>query len=583
VEALDHFVKTEGKIGEHPPKGFLNKKEQQNISDGKGRLRISLYKMLLLQHVARGTKAGGLNLMHSYRYRSLDEYMIPKDQWTQHKDTYLKRAGLEKFADCEGVLKALAEKLDAQYKTSNDHFLTGVNRYLVIHDDHQFTLTTPKQDEIGDPLIDLFPHSRFVPLCEVLATTNRVTGFLRAFTHIQRTHIHQKPEEKLFYAGVTGLGCNITITKLAQIAKEINQSSLERVVLTYFSNEVLVEASDIILAFAKRLPLSHIFDRPDGLIITASDGQKLGVHGETLLAACSYKYFGKDEGITAYTFRDMHDFLYHSTVFSPTDREAMYVIDGMMHNTIVKSDMHAVDTHGVTPLTFAAMHFLGIFFAPRIAGLDKRRLSAFHKRKLYQERGYRLLPDSTINTEIIREQWDDILRFMATIILRETPASQLFERLNSYSHQHPLYKALKEFGQIIETIFILRYVDEPEIRQAIEKELNKLEHVNRFSKAVFHDNNHEFRQETREEQLIAEGCKRLIENAIILWNYLYLSEKVADTPEGSERDELLDEIRHSSMACWEHINLLGEYDFSDERVNTVTQFALSRILALQVS
>ena len=48
-----------------------------------------------------------------------------------------------------------------------------------------------------------------------------------------------------------------------------------------------------------------------------------------------------------------------------------------------------------------------------------------------------------------------------TIILKETPASQLFERLNSYSHQHPLYKALKEFGQIIETMFILRYVDEP--------------------------------------------------------------------------------------------------------------------------
>jgi TnpA family transposase len=148
-------------------------------------------------------------------------------------------------------------------------------------------------------------------------------------------------------------------------------------------------------------------------------------------------------------------------------------LDGMMHNTVVKSDMHAVDTHGVTPLTFAAMHFLGIFFAPRIAVLDKRRLSAFHKRKVYKERDYRLLPDNTISTDLIREHWDDILRFMATIMLKETPTSQLFERLNSYSHQHPLYKALKEFGQIIETIFILRYVDEVAIRQAIEKELNK--------------------------------------------------------------------------------------------------------------
>ena len=171
---------------------------------------------------------------------------------------------------------------------------------------------------------------------------------------------------------------------------------------------------------------------------------------------------------------------------------------------------------------------------------------------------------------------------MATIILKETPASQLFERLNSYSHQHPLFKALREFGQIIETMFILRYIDEPEIRQAIEKELNKLEHTNKFSKAVFHDNNHEFRQETREEQLIAEGCKRLIENAIILWNYLYLSEKVYDTPEGKQRDELLHQIKYSSMASWEHINMLGEYDFSEERVNNITQFHLPKIMDLKV-
>ena len=263
-------------------------------------------------------------------------------------------------------------------------------------------------------------------------------------------------------------------------------------------------------------------------------------------------------------------------------RNQLYVIDGMMHNTIVKSDMHAVDTHGVTPLTFAAMHFLGIFFAPRISRLDERKLSAFLKRKVYQEQGYNLLPDNTINSEIIKEHWEDILRFMATIILKVTPASQLFERLNSYSHQHPLYKALKEFGNIIETLFILRYVDEPDIRQTVEKELNKLEHTNKFAKAVFHDNNHEFRQETREEQLIAEGCKRLIENAIILWNYLYLSEKIADTPDGKQRDELLHQIKYSSMASWQHINLLGEYDFSDERVSTITQFHIPKILALKV-
>jgi len=112
------------------------------------------------------------------------------------------------------------------------------------------------------------------------------------------------------------------------------------------------------------------------------------------------------------------------------------------------------------------------------------------------------------------------LRFLVTIRLKETTASQLFRRLSSYSRQHPLYRALKEFGKIIKTFFLLKYIDDVELRQAIEKQLNKLESSNRFGKAVFYGNNQEFQQPTKEEQLIAEGCKRLIENAVICWNYL---------------------------------------------------------------
>lgn len=71
--------------------------------------------------------------------------------------------------------------------------------------------------------------------------------------------MREKPEERLFYAGITGLGCNITIPKLAQISKSIIQSTLERTVLTYFSFEALLEANDIILTFAKRLPFKPHF------------------------------------------------------------------------------------------------------------------------------------------------------------------------------------------------------------------------------------------------------------------------------------------------------------------------------------
>ena len=111
--------------------------------------------------------------------------------------------------------------------------------------------------------------------------------------------------------------------------------------------------------------------------------------------------------------------------------------------------------------------------------------------------GFKILPSKRINLKIILENWEEILRFIATIKLRETPASQLFRRLSSYSRQHPLYAALKEYGKIIKTLFLLKYIDDLELRQAIEKQLNKQESSNKFGKAVLHGSNREFLQGTK--------------------------------------------------------------------------------------
>ena len=68
------------------------------------------------------------------------------------------------------------------------------------------------------------------------------------------------------------------------------------------------------------------------------------------------------------------------------------------------------------------------------------------------------------------------------------------------------------------------------------------------------------------EQEIAEGCRRLIKNAIICWNYLYLTKKLAEADSEERRQELLSAVRHGSVVTWYHINLHGEYDFSDEKL-----------------
>ena len=47
----------------------------------------------------------------------------------------------------------------------------------------------------------------------------------------------------------------------------------------------------------------------------------------------------------------------------------------------------------------------------------------------YQQQGYKILPDAYIKMEDITAQWDEMLRFIATIKLKEATASQLFNEL----------------------------------------------------------------------------------------------------------------------------------------------------------
>ncbi len=584
IAAITYFKQKDGNIGNTAPVAFLKPKEQDMLFDEQDKLRVSLYKVLLFMHIALLVKAGGLNLRYSYRYRSFDEYLISKTKWNKNKVLFLEQAGLTQFQDFPKLIKELADSLHEKYEITNRHILSRTNKYIKFHKNGEFNLKTPKEDleeALENTIIDLFPKSRFIPLCEVLSTVNNATGFLDVFTHWQTTHVGSKPSAKTFYAGLTGLGCNIGVKKLGRISTHINIHELETTVLWYFTPENLTAANDAILEFIDTLGLSKLFKKDQTRTHTSSDGQKYRVAGDSLNANYSFKYFGKGKGVTVKSFIDESFRLFFSTVFSSSEREAAYVLDGLLHNEVVKSDIHSTDTHGYTEGIFGTAYFLGLVFAPRIKGIQNQQLYSFEKRKVYEEKGFKILPQKYINVTLIEEHWDELLRLIATMKLKETTASQIFKRFNSYSKQNILYQALKAFGQIIKSIFILEYIDDVVLRQTIEKQLNKVEHSQKFAKAVFHGQNQEFVQETKEEQLIAEGCKRLIENAIICWNYLYLSQKLADATE-VEQKEMIAQMKKSSIIYWHHINLLGEYDFSDEKLNTITPFQLPKIFGLKM-
>ena len=115
---------------------------------------------------------------------------------------------------------------------------------------------------------------------------------------------------------------------------------------------------------------------------------------------------------------------------------------------------------------------------------------------------------------------------------------------------------------VIKTKFLLEYIDDVTLRQQIEKQLNKIENANKFSKAIFFGNNGEYMYATKEEQDIASNSLRLIQNAIICWNYLYFSDKLAKETDENEKSLIIQSIQNGSIVHWQHINFYGEYDFT---------------------
>ncbi|MBA1420521.1 MAG: Tn3 family transposase [Epsilonproteobacteria bacterium] len=573
IEAINYFKNRDGNILKDAPKAFLSDEEQIYIFEG-GNFRVSLYKTLLFFHVSDAIKSGRLNLKYSYRYQNFEHYLIDNDEWGKDKNILLKTHSLEHLKDLDSFLEPINLKLERSYKQTNERIIKELNTNFRLTTD-SFILKTPKLDkepQEEESISKYFPKSDYVSVIDVLYSINQETDFLEAFQHYTQSKKERNPS--LLLASILGYGCNINISKIGKISKGINENQLDNTKIWYFSEENTKEANDRVIAFMNKLEIVKELRNQKEINHTSSDGQKFNLNAstESVNAGYSFKYFGMAKGVSVYTFIDESHQLFHSQVINVSERESGYVIDGLMHNDVIKSDIHSTDTHGYSEVIFGLTHLLGFSFAPRIKNFKEQQLYSFNAPKEYHTLGYKLLPKHKIKEELIRENWDDILRFIVTIKSRKTTTSQLLKRLTSYSRQHKLYRAIKEFGKIIKTDFLLTYIDNVELRQRIEKQLNKVEASNKFSKAVFFGNNAEFQVSTAEEQNIANNSKRLIQNSIILWNYLYMSKKIQQATSQKEKDVIIQAIKNSSIVHWSHINFYGEYDFTkrSKRVSAMT-------------
>jgi hypothetical protein len=187
------------------------------------------------------------------------------------------------------------------------------------------------------------------------------------------------------------------------------------------------------------------------------------------------RYFGFGRGLSVLTSVTDHYATFGTKVIPASAREGLFALDEIFALRDRDSELaiagHTTDTAGFTDLLFGVYDVVGLGFSPRIRDLADQRLWRLDDTAL---------PDlvaplmvNRVNAELIAAHWDDLLRLGASIYEGAVLPSLLLTKLQAFPRQNALARALQEHGRLVKTLFILRYLQRPEMRRRVGSQLNK--------------------------------------------------------------------------------------------------------------
>ena len=243
----------------------------------------------------------------------------------------------------------------------------------------------------------------------------------------------------------------------------------------------------------------------------------------------------------------------------PTVRDATYVLDAILDNeTDLDIQEHTTDTAGYTDLVFALFDLLGLQFSPRLRDIGGNNLYCIDGSVAYEHVASVIA--RPLDMDLILKHWDDLLRVTASLKMGWVTASTLIRKLQAFPRQHKLTQALQEYGRLVKTIFILRYVDSEAYRRRILIQLNKGEAVQGLRRFLFFDNLGRIRGKDSEAHMNQAGCLNVLTNAVVVWNTVYMQAAI-DHLEAQDYQVNEDHLVHLSAARYQHINPYGKFKF----------------------
>ena len=548
------------RLPEDAPVDFIPARWRPYLDQARGagdeNLAKHYWELATLFELQSRLRSGEIWVHGSRRYTNPASYLIPPAQWPAHRDEVLARTGrpagfAQRLTEIDEEIAGYLDLLEPMLASGDGSLRRDPDGTLHLKPLAAEVIDATAQAEVDD----IYAMLPTVPLTEILIEADRETNFTRHFTHAggARPRVGEIEHRRNLYAAVLAQACNFGATRMAELTG-IPADTIEWTTRWYLSEANLRLAhSDMIDAHFR----SWLAQSWGGGTLSSSDGLRLPMRGKSLTARALSRYF-LGEGLTSYTHVSDQHTTFGTQIIVSTDRDAPYVLDEILGNTTELPLLeHATDTHGQTLISIALFDLVGKRLSPRIAKLTEQRHWRSHPAVHYQ-RWPNAGPILThpVQAGLIAEHWDDLQRIAGSLLDGHVSAALLIARLQAGSRQHPLAKALLEYGKLLRTAHALRWYTDEAFRRRIGRQLNRGETLNDLRRFIFYAERGKVRYRQLEDQTLQAHCNTLVVNACILSTTGYLEDAI--TCRGGASDTA---IALLSPAHFEAINPYGDMRF----------------------
>ena len=445
------------------------------------------------------------------------------------------------------------------------------NSYLVIDKGLPVIKKMPKNkehpdiDKIRQMIMDEMPIKSIV---DVIVEAENWLNLSAKFKPISgyETKISDYPSR--FVATSLSYGCNLGPTQTERSLLKFTRKQIAWIFNHHITDIRLIQAIQVLINRYTTFMLPKHWGPGDSLSV---DGTFWDMYTQNLLAAHHIRY-GRYGGVGYYHVSDQYIALF-SNFISCGAHESIYLLDGIVEND---SDMQPNKVHGdswaQSEVLFGLSSLMAILIMPRIKQFKHLNYYKASSKDHYENIN-EIFTEKPIDWELIETHYHDMLRVAISIQNGKVKASAVLRKLCSKSRKNKLYFAFRELGRVERTIFLLNYINDPEMRKLIQAATCKSEEFNQFVSWIRFGGGGVINDNMRPNQRKIIRFNHLLANILIFHTVVYQTKAINKLR--GQGIEIPNEILSGISPYWtEHLNRFGLFQLDMQKMMAEIEYDL---------